>query len=132
MYCRHCNYELRHLNNHACPECGTAFDPGNPSTFRRRTGRWTLRIGLGLSTYAIVVSVALALLMRAGRFREPGLAIVLWTCLPAAIGGLIALLVASARRRRWRTWLAILFAITALLASLYVVLIAFLANMTFV
>ena len=132
MYCRQCNYDLRHLSKHACPECGTAFDPGDPSTFRRRTGQWTLRIGLGLSTYAIVMSVVVALLMRAGRLKEPGVVIVLWTCLPAAFGGLIVLLVASARRRRWKTWLAVLLAIIALLASLYAALIAILANMTLV
>lgn len=35
-FCRTCSYDLRHLTEHRCPECGNAFDPEDPRTFRAR------------------------------------------------------------------------------------------------
>jgi hypothetical protein len=32
--CRNCHYLLEGLTEHRCPECGAAFDPTNPDTFR--------------------------------------------------------------------------------------------------
>lgn len=34
MRCKACNYSLWKLTEHRCPECGRAFDPANPKTFR--------------------------------------------------------------------------------------------------
>ena len=33
MHCLGCGYDLRDLNQPACPECGRAFDPANPQTW---------------------------------------------------------------------------------------------------
>ncbi len=33
MYCRGCRYDLRHLPESRCPECGRDFDPSDPLTF---------------------------------------------------------------------------------------------------
>ena len=34
MYCLHCMYDLRDLRVPCCPECGAAFDPNDPETYR--------------------------------------------------------------------------------------------------
>ena len=39
MRCLSCNYELKNLTEHRCPECGRAFDPADPATFRS-PGEW--------------------------------------------------------------------------------------------
>lgn len=36
MYCLTCDYDLRALPEHRCPECGRAFDPSRPDTFARK------------------------------------------------------------------------------------------------
>jgi predicted amidophosphoribosyltransferase len=33
MFCKNCQYDLRQLQAHRCPECGQAFDPTEPSTY---------------------------------------------------------------------------------------------------
>jgi hypothetical protein len=33
-YCRQCQYFLDGLTENRCPECGTPFEPGDPSTFQ--------------------------------------------------------------------------------------------------
>jgi len=33
--CLHCNYPLDAIDSTTCPECGRAFDPDDPSTFKR-------------------------------------------------------------------------------------------------
>jgi hypothetical protein len=35
VYCRHCRYDLRRLDFERCPECGRAFAPDDPRTWRR-------------------------------------------------------------------------------------------------
>jgi len=34
-YCRQCQYVLDGLTENRCPECGTTFEPGDPSTYWR-------------------------------------------------------------------------------------------------
>lgn len=34
MRCLSCKYDLTHLTEHRCPECGRPFDPSDPSTFQ--------------------------------------------------------------------------------------------------
>lgn len=34
LICRGCGYRLEELREPRCPECGAAFDPADPSTFR--------------------------------------------------------------------------------------------------
>lgn len=52
MYCRACYYDLRGQETPRCPECGRAFDPGNPSSFLDRPGRF-YRLWVGLKRYRI-------------------------------------------------------------------------------
>ena len=33
MRCLTCHYDLRHLAEHRCPECGRVFNPNDPRTF---------------------------------------------------------------------------------------------------
>lgn len=42
MRCRECHYALEGLDSKVCPECGTGFDPNNPSTYTLRPAfdRW--------------------------------------------------------------------------------------------
>ena len=45
MRCLSCNYDLRNLPEHRCPECGREFDPNDASTFlsepvRSERARW--------------------------------------------------------------------------------------------
>ncbi len=42
-YCRGCSYDLHALTTPRCPECGRAFDPADPRTYRRRPARRWLR-----------------------------------------------------------------------------------------
>src|SRR5262245_46940874 len=39
MHCLTCHYDLSHLTEHRCPECGRTFDPSDPSTFFSRQSR---------------------------------------------------------------------------------------------
>ena len=47
QHCVHCGYDLRGLSENRCPECGQAFDPGDPPPadvpwlHRREIGAWT-------------------------------------------------------------------------------------------
>ncbi|MFN3168117.1 MAG: hypothetical protein ACE37H_13735 [Phycisphaeraceae bacterium] len=36
MHCTECGYDLRGLSEHACPECGRAFDPADQQSFGKR------------------------------------------------------------------------------------------------
>ena len=33
MRCLTCNYDLRKLSEHRCPECGREFEPSDPASF---------------------------------------------------------------------------------------------------
>lgn len=67
MRCLSCDYNLSHLTEHRCPECGRAFDPNDPATFQRPTTttmrqRWKKR--LGESVIAICIVYPLFLLLK--------------------------------------------------------------------
>lgn len=57
MYCRRCRYDLRGNTSRTCPECGRAFDPANPKTFRRSAGslRWRRVWAIGKYPLALLV-----------------------------------------------------------------------------
>ena len=58
MRCTTCHYSLTGLAEHRCPECGSAFDPDDPSTFDSSTMRPGTRLAIRI---AIMVIVLLAL-----------------------------------------------------------------------
>ncbi len=51
-YCRRCSYPLRGLPEQRCPECGQAFDPGDPKTYTRTSAqrRRARRLVIGVAT----------------------------------------------------------------------------------
>lgn len=57
--CWECGYALRGLESRRCPECGRAFDPGDPATMNmgRAVGGWAQRLMRppGWPMYALVV-----------------------------------------------------------------------------
>ena len=56
IYCIKCDYDLSHLEEFRCPECGRKFDPEDPSTFElyiRRRRPLIIRIGFWLSFYPV-------------------------------------------------------------------------------
>jgi len=60
-YCRHCDYDLRATTAGRCPECGKAFDPTNPSTFRCRPRRgwfhYIKRAAYGLLAVMLILAL---------------------------------------------------------------------------
>ncbi len=42
MYCKTCWYNLSHLSEHRCPECGKPFDPNNPRSYSPRPHEYRL------------------------------------------------------------------------------------------
>ena len=60
--CRQCGYPLLHLSTPKCPECGTAFDLGNPKSFvsGRMLSRWRTRIAVVAGCLAAYVAGVLA------------------------------------------------------------------------
>ena len=53
--CRDCQYPLKGLGAHYCPECGRDFDPADPRTYFT-AGRWLTRV-------AAIVGVLAAMLV---------------------------------------------------------------------
>lgn len=49
MHCRRCQYNLVQLTRPSCPECGTAFDPADPSTYLSQPRRGLPLLGDRLS-----------------------------------------------------------------------------------
>ncbi len=81
MYCLKCDYTLNYLTTIACPECGRAFDPADPTTYRsgERT-RW-YRASLFCGAAPLLTGIAIFLtwlvfgwyqLMAAGLFTILG------------------------------------------------------------
>lgn len=62
MYCAQCGYDLRAARAGACPECGGAFDPRDPSTYRTRRPATARRLGPYLAVVAMVITVAVVVL----------------------------------------------------------------------
>jgi hypothetical protein len=65
VHCKTCRYSLNNLTEHRCPECGTAFDPNDPTTFdtaaSRRTQKrqWLLKLA-GFTLLAIIPTYSIA------------------------------------------------------------------------
>lgn len=55
MYCLSCNYDLRNLTEHRCPECGCEFDPADESTFHVPSSRMSPIALVCLFFFTVVV-----------------------------------------------------------------------------
>jgi hypothetical protein len=67
--CLGCGYELRGLPEPVCPECGRAFDPGDPKTFDARTAaqrrrRLILRVLVLVAVIGLLAAIAPRGIMR--------------------------------------------------------------------
>lgn len=74
-FCKKCEYNLRGLTDHVCPECGQGFDPEIPETFskygpnvlidmyRRIDGLFMLAMFMGLVVVLPVVCVVVLCLL---------------------------------------------------------------------
>ncbi len=54
MHCLDCGYDLRHLTEPRCPECGRPFDPGDESTFHVPFSRMSHLALIGLFLFTVV------------------------------------------------------------------------------
>jgi hypothetical protein len=57
MRCLNCKYDLSHLTEHRCPECGREFDPKDPQTFGSPPNREAAIIWLSCLVCALPVIV---------------------------------------------------------------------------
>ena len=67
------------LDQPRCPECGTAFDPNDPSTYRRKPDRWFYHrmmrrglIGFGVLTILVGGAIDVARRHAAAGVKDPG------------------------------------------------------------
>ncbi len=118
--CRGCGYLLRSLPRNVCPECGLAFDPANPLTYRMpRTPWWHVCAGApgrwhaGLATFSIFVFLHAASLPYQAENGFACLCFPLFALLCCAyaltvIGTVVAMKKVAAYRpptvHRWRWW----------------------------
>ncbi len=64
MFCKRCRYNLKMISSRSCPECGRAFDAGDPKTYRRNVGwpKWVRRCFQWLLAFFVVVLIALGVI----------------------------------------------------------------------
>lgn len=60
MRCLSCKYDLSHLTERRCPECGRAFDPNDPKTFVSPISR---RLKLRRYAFQILISGLLSFII---------------------------------------------------------------------
>jgi hypothetical protein len=69
--CLGCGYALRGLTQHACPECGRAFDPADPDTMagadRARVSMWLANTPMGWMMASATAALVLVLLWNESR-----------------------------------------------------------------
>lgn len=89
MYCRSCEYDLAGLKEGCCPECGTPFDPSDPSSYaiRRRKNQALLGIGLAVAIgIAVILSFRVAFVPDYGHSRHSAFLTIFGIGLSAGIG----------------------------------------------
>src|SRR5690349_12693310 len=88
MRCLTCQYDLKNLTEHRCPECGRAFDPNDPYTFdsaafrRRRLERRVLELA-GYAAFSFLLNFVLMVYVEATSPRSEmtnvlGFTLLLW------------------------------------------------------
>jgi uncharacterized paraquat-inducible protein A len=66
--CKTCHYSLMGLTEHRCPECGTPFDPNDPSTFEiPRPNEATAWIALVAAFVLVFILLTFLVRMSIGR-----------------------------------------------------------------
>src|SRR5438045_3979320 len=97
MRCLSCKYDLRHLTEHRCPECGREFDPSDPTTFVAKADpvrRHARRVGLFAFLAIAGASIALVFLQSPGaRGKDIPFLIIIFLawCAIVAIGSFVLL-----------------------------------------
>ena len=78
-YCRSCGYLLRGLTASRCPECGQAFDRGNPKTYRKKPKRplraWLVRAAVLLLLLATAYAGEIGWLYWGWKAEQPAVAL---------------------------------------------------------
>jgi hypothetical protein len=73
--CKTCHYSLDGLTEHRCPECGTPFDPNDPSTFapsaRERLPTASLLLLLLLVSMIAVLAIGWPLFVVVSKWLTP-------------------------------------------------------------
>jgi len=100
MYCLKCDYSLKGLSRHVCPECGQAFDPTDAKTWKGALGTtWPVVVYLIAWGFGLLTTVGMPILDTVDRA-------------PAQLIGLAFLMgrlvVAVARKERNRAWIGYL------------------------
>lgn len=70
MFCSDCDYDLSHLDDLRCPECGRKFDPNDPTTYEQSDYRPCpvyLKFTLVLTFYPIIFLLSFYVAWAVGR-----------------------------------------------------------------
>ena len=65
VHCIGCDYSLKNLEHNRCPECGRAFDPKNPKTYRPLPSELRKQLAINdakSNLYAIVACAIIAVM----------------------------------------------------------------------
>lgn len=107
--CLHCGYSLRGLPENACPECGKAFDPANPATWRDTSSlrpvwlwrHWAGRLPLWHKLLTVVATLILLNVISCLPYRDvDGLQLLLLIIGPSLLLGLLLSYCLRARANR--------------------------------
>lgn len=132
--CRGCGYSLADLREHACPECGRAFDPAEPRTFVSGPAALSWLAALAPPRTIFVLYALLAALLTLtwtapdGRCSDvcvflimpfAGLSALAWGLPFAAhLAGRVGLVLHGCRQPRWRwRWLVVPLSFAAFYGS---------------
>ncbi|MEW6251852.1 MAG: hypothetical protein AB1716_14495 [Planctomycetota bacterium] len=115
--CLGCGYRLRGLTQPRCPECGRAFDPRDPATWRRPSRRWEMAEPPGRLFHIPLAALCGWLLIQAGWPGEScftlSVILVVFALMSGWTLGLLAFIGCALLRRPesltqwalWRKWL---------------------------
>lgn len=84
--CKHCGYALRGLADPVCPECGNAFDPSDPDSFRDKKSwqPWRARFASPPKRWHCVLAILLAI-PPLWEISNPGWTVFFWWLVPPLV-----------------------------------------------